>query len=275
MAVRFVSRMRLWNPWCGIRMIGTRVTLEICTASVQDALIAAAAGADRIELNTALSLGGLTPSPGMVRLVTQQLSIPVIAMVRPRESGFCYSDAEFQTLVEDVRWLVDAGVAGIAFGVLDRQGQVDRSRCDQILGLLRDQQQGVFHRAFDLVPDKQTALESLVQCGIPRVMTSGGASTAWQGRQVIGDLVRQAGTRIEILAAGGIRVDHVTAFLQETGVRQLHAGLGTPQRDASYPEAGGVNFYGPLPADPAQFRQSCPQKIREMKQAISQLGGLE
>lgn len=250
-------------------MHSRQTQLEICTASVTDTVIAEAAGADRVELNTALPLGGLTPSPGMVRLALQQVSIPVIAMARPRESGFCYSEQEFQTLLDDVQWLVEAGVAGVAFGVLDEHGSVDVARCRQVLDRLGENQLAVFHRAFDLVTDKSTALETLIECGVDRVMTSGGAETAWQGRASIAELVRQATNRIEILPAGGIRVDHATNLVAETGVTQIHAGLSEQATDPCYAEGVEVNFYGQLPENPAHFRQSSPQLIQQMAQSLN------
>jgi copper homeostasis protein len=246
-----------------------RITLEICTASVTDAWVAESAGADRVELNLALPLGGLTPSPGMVRLVLQQLSIPVIAMVRPRESGFCYSAAEFRTLQEDVGWLAEAGVAGIAFGVLTDKGEVDGERCDQVVQLLAEGQQAVFHRAFDWVPDPAAGLETLIQCGVTRVMTSGGAPSAWQGREHIRERVDQSAGRIEILAAGGIRSSHAAALVRQTGITQLHAGLAQPAWDESFPGDDVISFYSPLPADPAEYRRTSESAIRQMKAALA------
>ena len=207
-------------------------------------------------------------SPGMVHLTLEQVSIPVIAMARPRESGFCYSESEFQTMANDVRWLIDAGVSGIAFGVLTDSGQVDTQRCRHIVRLIGKGGQAVFHRAFDLIDDKTAALESLVECGITRVMTSGGETTAWQGRDQIRQLVKQAAGRIEILAAGGIRVDHAAELVSQTGVSWIHAGLGESRFDRSFGASGNVSFYGDFPDNPAQFRQSCGGSIREMIESL-------
>lgn len=258
------GNLRNRNP----AMASNKILLEICCASVEDASIAESAGADRIELNTSLPLGGLTPSPGMVRLVLEQVAIPVIAMARPRESGFCYSGYEFKTLAHDVQWLVEAGVAGIAFGVLSDSGQVDTDRCREIVQLIGPDQQAVFHRAFDLIVDQSAALESLIECGITRVMTSGGKMTAWEGRDQIGQLVRQANNRIEILPAGGIRIDHASRLVSLTGVSQFHAGLGQSRFDKSYQASDGISFYGEMPENPARFRQSCGDSIRQMIESL-------
>jgi len=110
-----------------------KTVLEICTASIEDAIVAEASGADRIELNSALSLGGLTPTFSTVSSVLTELSIPVIAMSRPRESGFCYSPREFNTLLQDADRMLEQGVQGIAFGVLNSSGKVDVDRCRQVV----------------------------------------------------------------------------------------------------------------------------------------------
>ncbi len=250
-------------------MDSQKTCLEICTASVTDVLTAESAGADRVELNTALGLGGLTPTYGMIELALQQTNLPIIAMARPRESGFCYSNSEFETLLRDVAWLAEAGVTGIAFGVLTERGKIDQARCRAVIREMAPTQEIVFHRAFDLVPNTQDALEALVDCGVHRVMTSGGQATAWQGRQVITSLVRQSKDRIQILAAGGIRKDHVTQLIAETGVEQIHAGLGQSREDASYAGGGNVDFYSPKPEKPEHFRQSSSDLIRQMVQTLN------
>jgi len=245
--------------------------LEICTASVSDVLIAEQAGADRVELNTALTLGGLTPSPGMVELALEKSHLPVIAMVRPRESGFCYSESEFDTLLRDVRWLVEAGISGIAFGVLTEQGTVDVPRCQAVIEATTGQQDIVFHRAFDLVSDMTQGLQTLIDCGVHRVMTSGGKRTAWEGRHQIAQLQKQSAGQIEILAAGGIRVNHVSDLIKETGVQQIHAGLGGPHWDRSYQKDTQVNFYGDPPENPAEYRESSPKRILQMAQTLKSM----
>ena len=252
--------------------------LEICTASVDDAIVAEQAGAQRIELNTALPLGGLSPTPAMVKQTLQQISIPVITMARPRESGFCYSGNEFTTLRDDARWMLDAGVHGIAFGVLTEAGEIDEARCRQMVETIGPDRDAVFHRAFDLVTDPVAALQTLIECGVNRVMTSGGQVTAWQGRQQIKQMVDLAVDEvIEILPAGGIRADHASQLIQFTAVTQIHCGLGKAALDRSYvPGKDGsagndqVNFYGMPPENPAQFRQSCQSSIQEMRRVLDQ-----
>src|SRR5215212_9192513 len=106
-----------------------RVAVEICIESVDDAVTAAGGGADRVELNAALALGGLTPSLGTLVEVRRAVTVPVVAMARPRAGGFCYSDAEFRTLRRDAELSLEHGADGVAFGILSSGGRVDVARC--------------------------------------------------------------------------------------------------------------------------------------------------
>src|SRR5690348_5874133 len=150
-------------------MAARRILLEVCIASVADALAAQAGGVDRLELNTALGLGGLTPSAGQLAEVRRATALPLIVMARPRPGGFCYSDSEFRVLRRDVEHALDQGADGIAFGVLTPTGEVDRERVRQIVTQMGTRQ-AVFHRAFDVTPDPVVALEQLIDLGVQRVM---------------------------------------------------------------------------------------------------------
>ena len=198
--------------------------IEVCVASLESALLAQRAGADRIELNQALELDGLTPSPGLVQRVVDQLRISVIAMARPRSGGFCYSEDEWETLLADAKWLLAAGVDGIAFGALDEQKAVDSDRCRQMRNIVGSGEL-VFHKAFDEVTDWQQSLERLIETGINRVMTSGLTPNALEGAETIGKLVEQAAGRIEILPAGRIGADNVLSIVNQTGCNQVHGSF--------------------------------------------------
>lgn len=240
-----------------------KICVEICAASVDDVLIAQQAGADRVELNSALSLGGLTPSFGCLQTVLRESSLPVIAMSRPRPSGFCYSDLEFQTLMRDAEIMLQTGAQGIAFGVLNERRQVDAQRCQRMVQLIGTAD-AVFHRAFDLTANWQREIEVLIDCGLRRLMTSGQRSTAQAGSSVIAEIIQLAGGRIEILPAGGIKPDHVCELIQATGCGQIHAGLGQFLSDPSQPTGGDVDFYSAMPDDPANYRQTCGDTVRQL-----------
>lgn len=240
---------------------GGGLLLEICAASLEDVETADRCGADRIELNSAISLGGLTPSRGMLDLSLAATQLPVIAMCRPRSSGFCYTAGEYRTLLADVEGSLEAGSSGVAFGVLTADRQIDQARCREIVALCGPRD-AVFHRAFDLTAQPREALRTLVDCGVTRVMTSGGRATANQGVEQIGMLVRQFGQQITVMAAGGIRPDNI-APLVAAGIDEIHAGPGRIRQDPSQPP-GPVRFDGPRPENPASFRTLCGETVRQL-----------
>lgn len=198
-----------------------KTLIEVCVGSLEGAIGAELAGADRIELNLALELDGLTPSAGLVTRVTQVVKLPIVAMARPRGGDFFYSGFEWDTLIADARWLLEQGVSGIAFGCLGRDRQIDLKRCEQMRELAGSREL-VFHKAFDEVDGWETGLNGLVETGIDRVMTSGQAATASEGVGLISQLVERAAGRIEILPAGRIGSENGAEIIECTGCDQLH-----------------------------------------------------
>ena len=226
-----------------------RIVIEICVASVDDAVSAVAAGADRLELNCALALGGFTPSAGLFAEVRRRVSVPVIVMIRPRAGGFGYSDAELEAMLYDARAFLAAGADGLAFGVLLVDGTIDVGRCRQLRDVCGDRQ-AVFHRAFDVTPDPFGCLETLVGLQFTRVMTSGQAESALTGADLIAELRRQAGGRIEVLPAGDINPHTVVELVRRTGCDQVHASVRTRSPDPSGAARPHVRFgAGALPPE--------------------------
>lgn len=134
-----------------------KVLFEVCCGCFEDAVQAEKGGADRIELNSALFLGGLTPSIGTVQAVKNTLKIPVMCMVRPREGGFCYTDFDYMTCCRDMEALLNASADGIVFGFLKPDGTVDTDRCADFIGKIKKinpNAEIVFHRAIDVVPGR-------------------------------------------------------------------------------------------------------------------------
>jgi copper homeostasis protein len=222
------------------------VTLEVAVTTADEAQRAVAAGADRLELCSALELGGVTPSPGTFLEVRATVPVPVYVLLRPRPGGFVYSDAEFATIKRDAEWMLANGADGIVCGVLTADGRIDRARCAELIAIASRDREGavnpatpsrsrlarvVFHRAFDFLPDLPVALDELIGLGFERVLTSGGAATATDGQAIIAELVRRADRRIGILPGGGIRPDNVAELLRETGCDQVHASLRGPVQE--------------------------------------------
>jgi copper homeostasis protein len=199
----------------------TRVSLEIAVTTADEAVLAVAAGADRLELGAALEVGGVTPSPGTFLAVRGAVGVPVYVLLRPRPGGFVYTDAEFRTVLRDADWFRANGADGVVFGALTEAGGVHREQCRVVVG--RAGGRCVFHRAFDFLPDPAAALEEVIGLGFERVLTSGGVATAVEGAAVIAALVRQAGGRIGILPGGGVRPGNVPGLVRTTGCDQVHA----------------------------------------------------
>jgi copper homeostasis protein len=211
-----------------------RPSVEVVACSVDDALAAEAAGADRIELCSSIEVGGLTPSIGLAAEVLSRCSIRVVAMVRPRPGGFLYSESELLTMERDADSLVRAGVQGLVLGVLRESGTVDGEAC----GRFGQDVERVFHRAFDLTPDPLEALDALAELGFTRVLTSGHAATALEGAVELRNLLIRADGRVQVMAGGGVRASNVAQLVSASGVEHIHLGphVRVGQKDGVYGE---------------------------------------
>ena len=200
-----------------------RDIFEVCAGSVQDCINAQLGGADRVELNSALHLGGLTPSLAMLRLVKEKTSLKVVCMDRPRAAGFCYDDVEIETMFEDAKILLENGADGISFGFLNFDATINMTETKKMVELIHQyQKEAVFHRAFDCVDDPMHAIKQLIDCGVDRILTSGLQPTALQGSSVIAKLQSDFGNQIEILAGSGINANNIRTLKEQTGIHQFH-----------------------------------------------------
>ena len=198
--------------------------LEICCGNYKDALIAFQNGAERIELNSALYLGGLTPSIGTLKLVKKNLNIETICMVRPRAAGFCYDAIELEECFAQAKTLLENGADGLAFGFLNRNHTIDIENTRKMVNLIHHyHKQAVFHRALDLVADIDEALNDLIMLNVDRVLTSGLKSNVVEGADTICEIVAKYGNQIEILAGGGVNIDNVEWLAAKTKVQQVHS----------------------------------------------------
>lgn len=196
--------------------------LEIAANSVASALAAQQGGAGRVELCSALELGGLTPSQAQIALAREQLSIPLYVLIRPRAGDFLYNHFELEAMRRDIEACAAAGCDGVVLGVLDADGSIDMPRCRALIAAAGDL--GVtFHRAFDLTRDPAQALEDIVALGCERVLTSGTQPSALEGAVLIRDLIAQAGERIVVMPGAGINAGNIAALAQRTQAREFHA----------------------------------------------------
>lgn len=200
-----------------------RDLFEVCAGSVQDCINAQLGGADRVELNSALHLGGLTPSLAMLRLVKEKTSLKVVCMDRPRAAGFCYDDVEIETMLEDARILLENGADGISFGFLNSDATINETETKKMVELIHQyQKEAVFHRAFDCVDNPMHAIKQLIDCGVDRILTSGLQPTAMQGASVLEKLQSEFGDQIKLLAGSGINANNIRALKEQTGLHQFH-----------------------------------------------------
>lgn len=200
-----------------------RDLFEVCAGSVQDCINAQLGGADRVELNSALHLGGLTPSLAMLRLVKEKTSLKVVCMDRPRAAGFCYDDVEIETMFEDARILLENGADGISFGFLNSDATINETETKKMVELIHQyQKEAVFHRAFDCVDDPMHAIKQLIDCGVDRILTSGLQPTVMQGASVLEKLQSEFGNQIELLAGSGINANNIRTLKEQTGLHQFH-----------------------------------------------------
>ena len=198
--------------------------VEICCGNYYDAKQAALGGAKRIELNSALMLGGLTPTEATVAMVKENLELKVIAMVRPRAAGFCYLDEEFSVMEKECRGVLDAGADGIAFGCLKEDGSLDEEKNRRLLDIIKEKgKEAVFHRAFDCTLNPFETMEKLICLGVDRVLTSGLKAKAIEGKDMIRKLQEAYGNQIQILAGSGINAQNAVELIMDTGISQIHS----------------------------------------------------
>lgn len=222
--------------------------IEICCGSYEDALSAYKGGAKRIELNSALYLGGLTPTEASLKLTKRETDLTVICMVRPRGAGFCYTSYEFKQMMAEAENLLENGADGIASGFLLESHGIDVERTKEMVALIKSyQKEAVFHRAFDCVVDPYKSMEQLIDLDIDRVLTSGLKPKAIDGKELIRDLHKYYGERIEILAGSGINAENARELVRYTGISQIHSSckawmtdLTTSNEHVSYSYACGA-----------------------------------
>jgi copper homeostasis protein len=200
--------------------------LEICCYSPDSAYLAWQAGADRIELCDNYFEGGTTPSFGAIRKVLDFLTIPVNILIRPRGGDFCYSKYEHEAIKEDVLMVKKMGANGVVVGFLTPDGYLDQEKTKEIV-LLADGMEVTFHRAFDMCLDADQALEQLIDLGVNRVLTSGKAQRAWDGKDHIRQWIKQANGRISIMPGSGIHDGNIKEIAEYTRAKEFHSSAMT------------------------------------------------
>ncbi|QIG52171.1 copper homeostasis protein CutC [Nordella sp. HKS 07] len=237
----------------------TRPLLEVCVADAESLAAAVAGGADRIELCSALELGGLTPAPGLMRLAAKA-PIPVYAMVRPRSGDFVFTADEMEIMLADIDAIRGFGLKGVVVGASRPDGTLDAD----LLRRLRDRAQGLgatLHRAFDIVPDFAAALETAIELGFERILTSGGAATATDGIAQLRSLNSAARGRISIMPGSGLTPQNVQHLLQAVPATEVHSSCSAARTTANERAVG-------LHLAQASHRRTDKEMVAEFKRAL-------
>lgn len=195
---------------------------EVCTNSVESCLAAQAGGADRVELCAGIPEGGTTPSYGDIATARELLTHTRLhVIIRPRGGDFLYTPLEQRIMLKDIENARRLGADGVVFGCLTSEGDIDIALMKQLL----EAAQGMsvtFHRAFDVCRQPKQALETLIQLGCHRILTSGAQPTAEQGIPLLKELQAQADGRIILLAGCGVNENNIARIASETGIREFH-----------------------------------------------------
>ena len=223
--------------------------MEVCVDSVESAINAERGGASRLELCSSLSEGGLTPSLGLLRVVKQEVSIPIFVMIRPRGGDFAYSEQEFEVMKEDLKLMrEDTNVEGFVFGILTSEGHVDEKRCRELMELGHPLP-ATFHRAFDMTRDPFRALETIINLKMERILTSGQENSALEGLPLIQKLVEKARGRVTIVPGGGIHERNLERIIAGSGCVEFHCSasrsVSSVMRYCNHGVSMGAK-YGPL-----------------------------
>jgi|EndMetStandDraft_4_1072995.scaffolds.fasta_scaffold124362_2 copper homeostasis protein len=218
------------------------ILLEVCVDDVAGLEAAIEGGADRIELCSALALGGLTPSAGLMS-AAQRSPIPCYAMIRPRAGNFIYSPAEIDIMTNDIYFAASSGLAGVVFGASLPDGRLDTEALITLSNAIGTMPH-TLHRAFDLVPDMNEAIELAVDCGFERILTSGRAATALDGIDTIAESIKIADGRISIMPGSGVSLKTIDAILARAAVKEVHSSCSVSAK-AEDPRLVTLGFLEP------------------------------
>ncbi|NOQ27319.1 MAG: copper homeostasis protein CutC [Bacteroidales bacterium] len=204
--------------------MSSKIILEICANSVDSALMAEKGGAQRVELCDNIYEGGTTPSYGAIKIAGEKLNIELNIIIRPRGGDFCYSDLEFEIMQKDIEFAKENGVNGVVIGLLHPDGCIDIKRTKQLVELA-EPMSVTFHRAFDVSNEPFQALDDIIDCGCDRLLTSGQKNKAYDGVDLLKNLIEKANNRIIIMPGSGINEANIQEIYEKTGATEFHVSL--------------------------------------------------
>lgn len=243
--------------------------IEICCGSFEDALAAYNGGAKQIELNSALALGGLTPSLASLTLTKRHTDLKVICMVRPRGGGFCYSEKEFEVMTADCQLLLKNGADGIAFGFLNPDLTIDKNRTQKMVDLIHQyKKEAVFHRAIDVVNDYEASIEALINLNIDRILTSGHKEKAPQALDRLASIQVQYGAQVTFLMGSGVNEQNAVELMQTTGITNIHSSCKDWRLDPTTENHGVSYAYTDNPS-PLAYDVVSEEKVRGLVRVVT------
>jgi copper homeostasis protein len=237
--------------------------IEIATTDFASTEAAVKGGADRIELCTALSEGGLTPSFGLIKTCRQKFSLPIFPIIRPRGGDFLYDEEEYSIVKKDVALCRELNCDGVVVGFLKKDGSIDKKRIAKIVERAYPMEV-TFHRAFDRCIDPFEALEEIIDSGCQRILTSGQQSTAMEGIELIKKLISAADGRIVIMPGSGLKKENIRTVAELTGAEEFHAALRNIVRSK-------MEFVRPSFLSPGNYEQPgiLEEDVRAFKQELN------
>ena len=244
--------------------------VEISLSGVESAIAAQQGGADRIELCENLLEGGTTPSRGMIAVVRTYLDIEMSVIIRPRGGDCCYSEAEFEVMKRDIETAGEAGADGVVIGLLNPDGTVDEERTRTLINLARPMIT-TFHRAFDLTRDPIEALDTLMDLGIDRLLTSGQAASAVEGLDLLTELNQHTKDRLVIMAGAGITADNAKQIVERSGVPEIHVGSAATVDVKSLMQHQNpkITFRSETDLPEDMLRQTAAERVKAIVEAVN------
>jgi copper homeostasis protein len=244
--------------------------LEICADTVESAITAQEAGADRVELCDNLTEGGTTPGPGTIASARNNLTIAVNVIIRPRGGDFLYTDLEYDIMRRDIEYCGELGIDGIVLGILRSNGEIDTERTARLIELAQPMS-ATFHRAFDMCTDPIKGLEDVINTGADRLLTSGQKEKAADGIGLITELAKRAGNRIIIMPGSGINITNIAAIAKATNATEFHTTARKIVESEMTFRQSAVSMGG-IPGIPEYSRKVAdPEMIRDMINTLNQI----
>ncbi len=238
--------------------------IEIVVYNIESAIQAQKGGADRIELCDNPSEGGTTPSYGLIEQVKKKLTIEVYVMIRPRGGDFFYSEEEFLSMKDDIEICKQLKVEGVVFGILLKDGRIDKARCNELIELALPMKV-TCHRAFDMTHDPFEALEDCIAIGFDRILTSGQQAKAITGIDLIRKLIHQSNERIAIMPGSGVNEETVSEIVTKSGAKEIHFSATAFRESGMTYRNQNISGMGSEVGSEFKIRTVDPERVRRIR----------